>query len=660
MSDDPALTPPDERRVARITAAEAGKDPLVARYLACHRKRCAYQVWSWWWLIVTFPLLILAGTWMCSHLGAFLEAPDWVENVAWLSWAHARIGNPLGFLVGLGIGTAALSLLGLLVRPGGVAGGQEPWIAAIPLVFAYLTFIDPKAALSTLTACVCIVYLFTLLFRLEALLWARRRRHLWIVALGYAASFAWAAFNRDRLGADAWWWGLGIGLPATHFLHACILFALRQGREFVELGPEPEEWPIYTVLVPLYKEAGVADKILRHLRDLDYPKDRLDVKFLLEADDPTTREALEAEGIPEWAEAVVVPDAHPKTKPRACNYGLERARGEFLVIFDAEDRPEPDQLKLAVRGFATSDEKVVCLQAQLAYHNHDQNLLTRWFALEYNVWFRRYLPGLTALGGPIPLGGTSNHFRTAALHRLGGWDPFNVTEDCDLGIRLAAAGHRTEILDSVTWEEANSRIGNWLRQRSRWMKGYMITHVVWFRNPLALIWRLGPFGALRFCYSVIGVAGLALLNLPLWIALGTYCVLLAMDVRAGWNLWELLTTPPASGDDRHSWAMAYLGPYQDFTWSRLSLVFAAASAVLLFANAVFVVLNCAFGTRPGQRGLAFAALLTPFYWILISLGAWKGAFQLLLRPHYWEKTVHGLDRSTGGAAPPPVPARETG
>ena len=155
-----------------------------------------------------------------------------------------------------------------------------------------------------------------------------------------------------------------------------------------------------------------------------------------------------------------------KQSPRACNHGLERARGEFLVIFDAEDKPEPDQLKKAViafEEFAESSKKpVVCLQAQLAYHNASQNLLTKWFAIEYNVWFQRYLNGLHRLGGPLPLGGTSNHFRVDVLRELGGWDPFNVTEDCDLGIRLHLKGYRTATLESTTWEEANSRVGNWL------------------------------------------------------------------------------------------------------------------------------------------------------------------------------------------------------
>ena len=235
--------------------------------------------------------------------------------------------------------------------------GQEPIYAACCLIPCYFVIYDPLIAASLITSVLAACYIGAMLFRLAALIF---------------------------------------GSKAKVVEQAQMLRA---------------EWPMYTVLVPLYKEEAVADKILKNLAEMDYPKDRLDVKFLLEADDPGTLAVLEREGLPDWCEAVVVPDAQPKTKPRACNHGLERARGEFLVIFDAEDKPEPDQLKKAViafEEFAESSKKpVVCLQAQLAYHNASQNLLTKWFAIEYNVWFQRYLNGLHRLGGPLPLGGTS-------------------------------------------------------------------------------------------------------------------------------------------------------------------------------------------------------------------------------------------------------------
>ena len=249
--------------------------------------------------------------------------------------------------------------------------------------------------------------------------------------------------------------------------------------------------PIYTVLVPMYKEPAIAQKIARTVTKLNYPLDKLDVKLLLEEDDAETRAKIDEVigSLPPCVEVVIaprVPVGQPRTKPRACNWGLERARGKYLVIFDAEDQPEADQLKKAVVVFnklqAQGKSKVVCLQAKLNYFNADQNWLTGFFTLEYTTWFDLFLPGLHRIWAPIPLGGTSNHFKTDVLKQLGGWDSFNVTEDCDLGIRLARQGQSTEVLDSTTWEEANSNYGNWVRQRSRWIKGYFQSHLVHTRD----------------------------------------------------------------------------------------------------------------------------------------------------------------------------------
>jgi cellulose synthase/poly-beta-1,6-N-acetylglucosamine synthase-like glycosyltransferase len=262
------------------------------------------------------------------------------------------------------------------------------------------------------------------------------------------------------------------------------------------------------------------------------------------------------------------------------------------------------------------------------------------------VWFRRYLDGLVALGVPIPLGGTSNHFRMDVLRELGGWDPFNVTEDCDLGVRLYMAGHQTRTLDSVTWEEANSRLGNWIRQRSRWLKGYMITHLVWGRRPWLLVVKLGPWGAMGFILSVLCVSFLSAINLILWAISGIYATLLAIDMSNGFTLWELLTTR-AYEPGRVSWPMIFQGRYEDPTFAMMSQVFFAASVALILGNVAFILINFIAGRRPGQHGLLFAALISPLYWILLAIAAWKGLWQLIWKPHYWEKTVHGLDEDHG-------------
>ncbi len=585
----PTLAEPVSGQVLIIPPDAEGRDPLVHDYVQRFRTVCAYHTISWPWVGLG-AIAALLGAFSAVHLGGVPRLPPVTES-PFVLWLHARLGNAQAALIGMLIATAVTAVIGAIVHRRTASTAQEVWFAGMLIATLYLFAYDPLIALSVVSGLVCLIYFVAIVFRVAALLLGGR------LGLRHAAP------------------------------------------------PEPEGgWPVYTVLVPLYKEKNIAGSILTNLAKLDYPRDKLDVKFLLEADDPETLAALQAAGIPEWAEAVVVPPGQPKTKPRACNHGLQRARGELLVIFDAEDRPESDQLKQAVWAFSTVDARTVCLQAHLAYHNHRQNLLTRWFALEYNVWFRRYLGGLERLRVPIPLGGTSNHFRTAVLRDLGGWDPFNVTEDCDLGVRLHRAGHRTRILNSVTWEEANSRIGNWLRQRSRWIKGYLVTHLVWCRRPLGLVGAIGPWGAFGFLFSVFCVSALAAFNLILWAIMGLYGVLISIDLARGHELWTLLTTrPEVAAPDRMSWPMLFLGRGEAPFWSQLSLIFFVASICLILGNLAFIVINALCGRRPGQRGLWIAALLSPLYWVLISLAAWKAVWQLIVKPHYWEKTVHGLD-----------------
>ena len=219
----------------------------------------------------------------------------------------------------------------------------------------------------------------------------------------------------------------------------------------------PKRMPMYTILVPLYRETEVLPKLVESLLSLDYPKEKLEVLLLLEEDDVETLAAVDELSLPPYFHKVIVPDTYPKTKPKACNAGLERARGKYLVIYDAEDRPDKEQLKKAILAFRKSRENksqkppdFACFQAKLNFYNPRQNLLTKLFTLEYSFWFELMLPSLVVLGAPIPLGGTSNHFRTDILKRLGGWDAYNVTEDCDLGIRLKRAGYEVGMIDSVT------------------------------------------------------------------------------------------------------------------------------------------------------------------------------------------------------------------
>ncbi|MFA7231810.1 MAG: glycosyltransferase family 2 protein, partial [Victivallaceae bacterium] len=294
-----------------------------------------------------------------------------------------------------------------------------------------------------------------------------------------------------------------------------------------------DQLPVYTIFLPLYHEANIAGKIIHNMEKLDYPKDKLDIKLLLESDDLATLNAVDSCTLPPYYDLIIVPDFQPKTKPRACNFGLQRAKGEFCVIFDAEDCPEPDQLKKAVSVFRNSPANLACVQAKLNYYNARQNLLTKLFTIEYSTTFDLLLPGLEIFNVPLPLGGTSNHFRTAALLEIGGWDPFNVTEDCDLGIRLYKHGQRTVLLDSTTWEEANSNVWNWIRQRSRWVKGFIQTHLAHLRHPVATLRKLGPWGCFGF-YLNVGASSLMMLtNVIYWMVAAVYLTLLIHGLTHG-------------------------------------------------------------------------------------------------------------------------------
>ncbi len=368
------------------------------------------------------------------------------------------------------------------------------------------------------------------------------------------------------------------------------------------------ELPRYTVLVPVYKEANIVAHLIDNLGRLDYPAHLLEVLILVEEDDKETRAAAEAANPPAHFRFITVPAGAPQTKPKACNVGLEFATGELLVIFDAEDQPEPDQLKKAVLAFRQGDESLVCVQAALNYFNAEENPLTRMFTLEYSFWFDYMLPGLEYGRLAIPLGGTSNHFRVAGLRRLGGWDPFNVTEDADLGIRASAEGMRVGVIDSTTYEEANTSYPNFVRQRSRWIKGYMQTTLVHLRRPFHLLQVAGLRQALSFLFLVGGTPA-TFLAVPL-----LYLVFVASLIVGPGQLAFLFP----------GWAL----------W--LSLFNLGVGSALM----IYVSMMGAFKRR--RYGLVLWGLANPLYWLLHSIAAYKALWQLVVKPHYWEKTAHGL------------------
>jgi glycosyltransferase XagB len=390
----------------------------------------------------------------------------------------------------------------------------------------------------------------------------------------------------------------------------------RSGQPLAVVPRIPDhDLPVYTILVPAYREANIVSKVIDNLTTLDYPLAKLQVLLLMEADDRETIEAARAARPPDCVRFVVVPKGGPQTKPKACNVGLALAEGEYLVIFDAEDMPEPGQLREVVARFAATGDDVVCFQARLNYFNATENILTRMFTLEYSFWFDYMLPGLDAWHLPIPLGGTSNHFRVDKLRDLGGWDPYNVTEDADLGVRAAARGLTVGITESTTWEEACSAWQPWVRQRTRWIKGYMTTALVHTRHPLKL-WRTVGFR------GVVGVIGLIA---------GTPAMFLACPLV--WAFWLFTFLGGSFG--------VHLAPW----------VQTATTLNLILGNGAMIVLTALAARRRQASHLVPYALLTPAYWTLHSIAAWRALWQLAFKPAHWEKTPHGIVHG------PPVIAR---
>ena len=384
------------------------------------------------------------------------------------------------------------------------------------------------------------------------------------------------------------------------------------------------DWPFYTILCPLYREAQVVPQFVQAMLALDYPPEKLQILFLTEENDAETRNAIRALSLPPHFELVAVPDGKPRTKPRACNYGLMLATGSYVVIYDAEDIPDRLQLKKAVLTFANHETDVVCVQAKLNFYNIRQNLLTRWFTAEYSAWFDVILPGLQLAKFSLPLGGTSNHFRTAALRALGGWDAYNVTEDCDLGLRLKRYGMNTVILDSTTLEEANSQVKNWIRQRSRWIKGYMQTYLVHMRHPLEDFQKGRLYDLFSFQVLIGSGTGVMFLNPLMWVLLGIYIVFGPSVV----NIYHVLFPGP----------ILYLSAF-----------------CLIFGNLFYVYLYLLACAKRKQYHLLPWTLFIPFYWLLMSVAALYALFELLVKPHYWQKTVHGLHLK-GKHASPVVPS----
>lgn len=402
-------------------------------------------------------------------------------------------------------------------------------------------------------------------------------------------------------------------LICSGVLKLCALGAML-GRKDTHLPPpgaqvtrlRHRDPPVISVLVPLYKEPETVPRLINRLSRLTWPRHRLEILLVVEETDSLTRGALEQMRLPRWMRVIVVPDAPLRTKPRALNYAMLFARGSLIGVYDAEDAPEPDQLHRVVACFDASGDDLACVQGVLDFYNPQTNWLARCFTIEYASWFRVVLPGLQRMGLVVPLGGTTLFFRRAALIALGGWDAHNVTEDADLGIRLARQGYRMELLPSVTYEEANCRALPWVKQRSRWLKGYAITWATHMRDPRAL-WR--DLGAKRF----IGVQVLFL---------GTLVQFALMPLL--WSFWIIqlgMGHPLLEGQP--GWV------FQAFL-----LCFVTTEAITLSVGLLAL--------RARHHRMLYPWLLTlHFYFPLAVLAVYKALWEVVRAPFYWDKTTHG-------------------
>lgn len=391
----------------------------------------------------------------------------------------------------------------------------------------------------------------------------------------------------------------------------CMLAALFRKRE--RARETDEVLPKISILVPLFKEANIANALVERLSRIDYPPALLEIFLITEADDTVTQKMLAGAKLPKGMRAVTVPRGTLKTKPRAMNYALDFTSGSIIGVYDAEDAPEPDQLRKVAERFASGGEKLACLQGILGFYNPRAGWLARCFTFEYAGWFRVMLPGLQRLGFAIPLGGTTLFFRRDALVELGGWDAHNVTEDADLGMRLARYGYRCEMIETVTFEEANNRLWRWVKQRSRWLKGYAMTWCVHMRNPFKL-WRdLGTWKFLGFQLLFLGTLMAFCLAPVLW-----------------WGFAHFQSVgliPPPAG----------LAPDEIST---LTVLFLACEGVTL---ALFLAAGMKLRARPSLLWV----FTLPAYFMLATLAAYKGVFEMIRKPFFWDKTEHGVSPADG-------------
>jgi cellulose synthase/poly-beta-1,6-N-acetylglucosamine synthase-like glycosyltransferase len=445
---------------------------------------------------------------------------------------------------------------------------------------------------------------------------SRRQAGTGLAFLALLAAALWLAPRWTLMGLNLVLGSLFFGVAVLRLIAASRLAKFGRKRPPVLRTDADDSLPVYTLLVPLYREERIIGDLFNSLQSLDWPIDRLDVKLILEADDADTRRAVERAAVGTPFEIIIAPPVAPRTKPKALAFALQFAEGELVTVYDAEDRPHPQQLREAHDAFSRAGPELACVQAPLLIDNGQAGMLARYFTLEYAALFDGLLPTLAALHMPLPLGGTSNHFRRAALEQVGGWDPFNVTEDADLGMRLARFGYRCDTITRPTFEEAPVAPRVWLKQRTRWFKGWLQTFLVHTRSPARLARELGLRNLVGFILVGVGMLASAIIH-PIYVF---NAIRTALDPL---SLWD--------------------GGF-------VSAVLAGISIFNLVAGYFAAILLSWRAMRVRHRSRHLLALCTlPLYWLLMSVACITAVAELALKPHRWNKTPH-LGRKPGRAA----------
>ena len=371
-----------------------------------------------------------------------------------------------------------------------------------------------------------------------------------------------------------------------------------------------DELPIFSIIVPLYQEAEVIPQIIKGMSALDYPKDKIDLVITLEEYDHETIDAIARENPPAWIKTLILPDVKPKTKPKALNVAFPTLKGEYMVIYDAEIIPDPDQLKKAVLAFREHPD-VACLQVQLDHYNAYENWVTKLFNAEFSFYYDLFLPGLQKLGIPLPLSGHSSLYRTDAVRKMGAWDPYNVTEDAEFGMRLYRNGYKTEILQSRSLEESTNTVSTWVGQRTRWIKGFIQTTLVHMRHPLRFKRELGSgWKLIGFLIVVPGSVLVNLLNLAYWVLFVAWLLTRSSAIQA-----------------------FFPGP-----------ILYVSVFSFLAGNFVFTYLNLIGSFRRGRYDIVKWCLLSPVYWLMLAYATLKASIEIVTKPHHWAKTRHGVNK----------------